>query len=181
MDKQELLALLGTHSVPLREWGAGEAKTIEHLLDEVNSGEAAIVEEDGTLHRVVYGAVLNVFYADGATTWKLKEAKQVFRDGRERVRDLDTSIGEKLKAGEDAEAGARRALAEELNIRDALPLVPKPDIVKGPVPSVSFPGLKTKYIMRVFEVFLPPALYEPKGYVEEQADKTNYYVWEKIA
>ncbi|MBI2036768.1 MAG: hypothetical protein HYT14_00185 [Candidatus Liptonbacteria bacterium] len=181
MNRQELLVLLGAYGVPLREWGTGEAKTVEHLLDEVNSSEAAIVEEDGVLHRVVYGAVLNVFYADGAATWKLKEAKQVFRDGRERVRDLDTSIGEKLKAGEDAKAGARRALTEELNIPDLLPLAPQPDIVKGPVPSVSFPGLKTKYIMRVFEVFLPAALYKPDGYVEEQTDKTNYYVWEKIA
>ncbi len=182
MERSALISLLKTFHVPLELWGKGEAKTLDHLLAEVNSGEAALVNEETTLVRLVFGAVLNVYHtADGAEIWRLKEQKQVFRDGRERVRDLNTSIGEKIKTDEEPEAAARRALAEELGIREEVLLLPSDQVTKGPLPSPSFPGLKTKYVMYVFEVFLPAHLYKPEGYVEEQADKTNYYIWEKVS
>lgn len=177
MNEQELLALLRSHHIPLHIWGTGEAKTFDHLLSEIQDGEAEVVEEDGKLLRSAEGAVLIVFYKDGARTLRLKEDRQVFKDGREKYRDLETSIGEKMRPSEAAVEAAYRALREELDVTERLELIPKPAIIKGPLPSQSFPGLMTRYAMHVFEVFLPKHHFKPEGYVEVQKDKTNYYIW----
>ncbi len=177
MQEHKLLTLLQAHGIPLGEWGVGEAKTLSHLLSETQSGEAAVFEEDGGLIRSTQVAALLVYCADGNHVSVLREDRQVFKDGREKRRSLETSIGEKVKPGETPMEAAYRALREELKITDRLELVTKPSVVKGPVPSQSFPGLMTRHVIHVFEVFLPKHLYKPEGYVEEQEDKTNYYVW----
>ncbi len=180
MQEQELLALLQAHNIPLNEWGVGEAKNFNHLLSEVQSGEATVVEENGNLLRSAEGAVLVVYSTDGKRTWRLKEDKQVFKDGREKRRELETSIGEKMRPDESAVEAAYRALREELKITERLALTPKPSIIKGPVSSQSFPGLMTRYVMNVFEVFLPQHLFKSEGYIECQEDKTNYYTWIEV-
>jgi hypothetical protein len=181
IDKAGLVNLLTRCKINLNLWGKGEAKTVEHLLKEINTGECRLIEKDGELLRVVNGPGLNVFYKKGEILYKLKEEKQVYKDGRVRVRaDLETSIGEKLKSGESSLDAARRALLEELNISSDLKLVPTASITKGPVTSISYPGLKTKYIIDVFNAYLSPESYRPEGYIEEQVDKNNYYIWVRI-
>jgi len=180
MTQEKLIEFLKAGNVSINEWGKGEAKTIEHLLEEINSGEAEISYKDGKILRIAYGAVLDVYYRDGNRILKLKELKQVFKDGRERSRSLDVSIGEKMKPDEHSLDAVNRALREELQITEKLYLVAMPLVVKGPVPSVSFPGLLTKYIMHAWYVYLPKHLYKPEGYIEEQSDKTNYFVWEEV-
>lgn len=178
IDKVGLLDLLLQFNVDVDLWGKGKAKTVEHLLIEINTGECQLIKLNGELLRLVTGPGLNVFYKDGDQILKLKEEKQVYNDGRVRVRaDLETSIGEKLKPGESSLDAARRALAEELDIKSDLELIPADPITKGPITSVSYPGLKTKYIFEVFDVYLPTESYRPDGYIEEQTDKKNYYVW----
>ncbi len=85
-----------------------------------------------------------------------------------------------MMPGEDPLQAAYRALSEELGITEKLPLTPKPLLQKGPQLSTSFPGIYSLYKMYVFDVFLPTHLYKREGYVEHQADKSNYFVWEKI-
>lgn len=178
MRRKELLDLLQAHNIPLEKWGAGETKTFEDLLAEIQIGEASIREEKGMLVRLAEGAVLIVYHTNKFGTWRLREEKQVFRDGRERRRDLEMSIGEKMYPNEKPADAAYRALREELHITDRLPLISLPPIIKGPVPSQSFPGLTTRYVMHAFEMYLPTHLFRPEGYTEIQRDKVNYYVWE---
>lgn len=179
MEREELILLLKSNNIPFHTWGTGVSKTLEHLLKEISEGEAELVQKDGSLLRVAIGSTIRVYYRNSAVLLYLKEEKQVFSDGREKRRELagDMSIGEKLKPGEIPAVGAWRSLAEELGITEKLPLIPRPDIIKGPVPSVSFPGLYTLYTIFAFEVFLPERWYKPGGYIEAQPDKINYFGW----
>ena len=177
MNKAELTSWLESHNVPLDQWGVGKAKTIDHLLTEINSGEAFVKEENGTLCRIVLGSGVRVYYQNGSTILLLKEQRQEFKDGRIRRRSLETSVGEKRHRDEEPLATAHRALREELKITDELELKLEQTTLKGPVASDSFPGLASKYIMHVWSVFLPAHLYKPEGYVEYQQDKTSYFVW----
>ncbi len=179
MKREELILLLESNDIQFRDWGAGASKTLEHLLKEIYEGEAELIQRDGSLLRVVTGSTIRVYYRNGAVLLYLKEEKQIFNDGRVKRRELagDMSIGEKLKPGEIPAVGAWRSLAEELGITEKLPLIPRPDIIKCPVPSVSFPGLYTLYTIFAFEVFLPERWYKPGGYIEAQPDKINYFSW----
>lgn len=181
VTRAELLELLKKYNVPFEKWGTGESKTIEHLLSELSSGESELIEKQGNLVRKSFGAAVNVYYKNReGKVFKLKEAKQVFRDGREKIRDLGTSIGEKIKPGESALSAAQRALSEELGIDEKLELKQASPIIKGPVSSQSFPGLQSEYFINVFEFFLPDNLYNPDGYTERQADKESIFIWEQI-
>lgn len=180
MKKEDLLSLLKKYNVPFNGWGTGESKTVEHLLSELNSGESELIEQGGSLVRKSFGAAIDVYYKKREKIFKLKEAKQVFRDGREKIRDLETSIGEKIRSGENTLSAARRALSEELGIEEEIDFKQIAPIIKGPTPSQSFPGLQSEYFINVFEVFLPERLYKPKGYTEEQADKKSIFNWEEV-
>ncbi len=178
---EELRAYLRARSVPLELWGTGSAKTIEHLLSELNSGESTLASEHGRLLKIGTGACLNIYHVENGRTLRLREEKQVFEDGREKVRaDLLMSVGEKMVPGEDPIEAAYRALREELGITERLPLSPQPGFVKGPLPSTSFPGVYSQFHMYVFDVYLPDRWYKLEGYVEHQKDKNNYFVWDAL-
>ena len=182
-DREHLLNLLKKHKVPYETWGTGEAKSFEHLYREIFDGESMIEMRDGKVFRISTGSTLRVYYKSRREFLWLKEDKQVFNDGRVKRRELrgeKMSIGEKLKPGESPTSGAWRALAEELCIVEKLPLIPLPDIVVGPVESVSFPGLQTIHTIFAFEVYIPERWYRREGYIEKQSDKTNYYVWKIV-
>lgn len=178
MSREEVLALLARYNVPLEAWGKGDAKTLTHLIAEIESAEAWL--EESPVHglmRVSSGTTLSVYFPVVGGRLVLKETKQVFADGRIKVRPLDFSIGEKRRPDETPESAAYRALREELGIDEAIPLQEKTERIKGPVPSVSFPGLTTFYTMHHFIVILPKRYFRPEGYIEHQQDKTNYYEW----
>lgn len=184
MIREEVLSLLFAHHIPTETWGTGKAKTLEHLFNEVESGEASLLEVDGVLMRRAEGSIVSVFYRNDPDTFFLREDRQVFSDGRTRVRDLDTSVGEKLSPNENPLSGAWRALVEELGFSYEetvrLVFVSEKQRVKGPVPSDSYPGLQTLYIMYPFTVFLPKHLFKPEGYMEKQTDKATYFEWKKV-
>ena len=179
MLTHELRAFLDENDVSFKEWGTGGAKTFDNLLSEIVSGEAILGMKRGALCRSIEVSVLNVYHDDGTNLWLLYEENQVFADGRSRVRDLDKSIGEKKRQGETPLHTARRALAEELGIKETLSLIPKPMTKRGPLPSLSFPGLLTFYRVHAFDVFLPPHLYRADGYIERQKDKISYFSWKR--
>jgi 8-oxo-dGTP pyrophosphatase MutT (NUDIX family) len=177
----ELRAFLEAHKIPLQQWGKGEAKTLNHLLAELNSGEATLVEREGRVLRTIATAAIDVYHVDGAKTLLLHEEKQVFVDGRSRQRNLSTSLGEKIKVGEDTEAVVRRALAEELGIAHVATVVQKQVVLKGPLASGSFPGLESLNELRHYDVFVSVESFRPEGYVERQADKSTHFVWKELS
>lgn len=180
MNLHELISLLERHNIPLSEWGTGVTKTTAHLLEEIDSGEATLTEIAGQLHWKGRVVALNVYYKEVGKMFKLREAKQVFTDGRERVRSSSTSISEKLKHGENPISGASRLLSEELGIKEELVFIPQPQIIVAAELSPAYPGIFSSYTVDVFNVFLTPSTYREEGYIETQPDKTNYFMWDLV-
>lgn len=179
MHADQLRQFLTENKIPLHLWGTGKAKTFEHLIKELAEGEATIeLLHNGTVQRRADGAGIIVYYHDGVSRWRLKEDRQVFKDGRTRTRTMTSSIGEKLRPNENPRIAARRALHEELGIDEEIELIDLGPVVKGPVASESYPGTWSISTSYIFETTLPRHLYKTE-YVEVQADKTNYYVWVK--
>jgi len=169
--------VLRAHHVPLDEWGKGDAKTLQHLQKEIESGESILEFTDAGVVKITLGSCINIFHRVGDIRLKLVEDRQVFKDGREKKRNLSTSIGEKRSPDENPLDCAYRALEEELGISERLPLTDCGPNNSGLVPSVSFPGISTRHFLDIYELELPDHLYKPEGYIEEQEDKTNYFVW----
>ena len=176
-----LVALLEKHQVPWQDWGKGEAKTLDHLLNELTDEQVTLTpDQNGRLIRHVFGAGVDAFFEDGTGKLRLVEDRQVFGDGRERRRPTETSIGEKLKRNEPSIVGARRAIAEELGITAKLELVFTHRSKREPEISRSYPGLWTIYEHNMFEVTLPPVLNLPEGYIERRPNLTSYFVWQRV-
>lgn len=180
MQLNELQAILERHRIPTESWGQGKAKTLDHLLAEINGEEAVLQEESDRLLRVISTVMLDVYCAVGDEVLVLKEDRQIFRDGRCRRRNMDASLGEKMKRGEEAEKTARRALQEELYITENIPLTQTSEPRTECAPSRSFPGLFTINTRYTFKVSLPQNHFRAEGYTERQSDKTTYFVWEKV-
>ena len=182
MDKQSLIDLLNKYNVPIVTWGQGGSKSIEHLLDEINSGESKLEENENGLLRSVTGIAVNVFYEFDDGILKLVEEKQVFHDGRSRVRELDNSVGEKVRPGESPIIAAKRALAEELEIVEKLEFINYRFEEMAPIKSLkgSYPGLNTKRRFHFFDVYLTESCFQKEGYVEIQSDKKTFFVWRRI-
>lgn len=172
---------LKSSGVDTSQWGTGSAKTIEALWKEIEEGETELVAgADGKLARKIAVANIEVFGTDPSTGKKIRlvERRQVFSDGRERVRTLGTTVAEKLKVGEDVPAAAVRGVQEELGIENSLNLAPMGTETKEGE-SESYPGLATRYEIHKFSVELSGDQYKPEGYTEKQDDKTTYFEWEE--
>lgn len=166
--------------IPVSEWGQGSAKTLEHLLQEIKNGESQIsISPDATrIKREVSVAWLDVLHLSAnGTVLALREARQEYSDGRVRKRSLDWSLGEKMMPNENPATAAARALQEELGVAE-------PETLhflgseKTKHTADSYPGLESHYNMHTFVATLDEAAFNPSGYIERQADKTNYYEWE---
>lgn len=123
---------------------------------------------------------LDVLYFDKqGDVYQLIEERQEYRDGRTRVRNLGTSLGEKMKPNEDPDDAAIRALAEELDVQafTSLHTIGHEQTTHTPD---SYPGLKSNYDTYRYVAVLDDEGYNPEGYVEVQPDKTNYYSWMKV-
>ncbi len=179
MTKEEINALLAKHKVPLHQWGAGEAKSLDHLYREVEAGECQLVEKDDSLLRLIAGVAVRIYHQKDGRRQLLLEDKQVFTDGRTRERKDLIGLGEKMKAGEEPVLAARRVFTEELQIADEVPLDYRGHSARGPLTSKSFPGLLTCYETHLFETEMPEKLYR-ENYTEVQPDKTSYFSWKGI-
>lgn len=183
--REKLEEILVKHNILVSEWGKGVAKTIDHLLNELNSGEALLSEtEKGELIREIFAVSVNVYFKDIENKKKLflMEDKQVFKDGRERSRSFevkDCSIAEKVKPGEDLRLAATRSIQEELGIESGFSLEMKKELQKLR-DSNSYPGLKSKYNLYYFDAELFPDQFNKDGYVEEQKDKSTFFVWKEV-
>ena len=179
MDLKSLEEYLLRFRIPLEKWGKGYAKTLSHLFREIKSGECTILEERGNLLREIEFAMCEMFYHDGKNLFKLIEQKQVFNDGRTRIRDKESSVSEKMMIGEDPLETLIRGVEEELGIILGESQIEEVGDVKKTESSQSFPGLITRYKGHNFTCFLNQDQYSPNGYVEIQKDKSTYFIWEE--
>jgi hypothetical protein len=176
---ETLRQVLPAAGIPIEAWGKGTAKTVEHLAREIEEGETWLERTpDGDLlrHVTVASAIVRHVADDGAT-YRLREEKQVFSDGRERVRP-GQSISEKMKPNEPPDVAIRRAAKEELGVSGDVraTFVGTRDETGFPH---SYPGLTSRTIWHDFEVTLDASQFRPEGYIERQKDKTTYFVWDK--
>ncbi len=177
---EELLQKLVHAGIPVEQYGTGVAKTVPHLLAEIHEGESLMsVNDKGEIFRdvnVVWADVICTV-ADG-TTYVLKEDRQEFKDGRVKRRNLNSSLGEKLKPGEIPDEAVNRAIEEELGITEPLEGVYYLGYQESVVTPDTYPGLESSYQFHKYATIIPETSFKPEGYVEYQQDKTNYYVWE---
>ena len=165
---------LDEHAVPTSLWGAGSAKSVGQLWDEVKQGECTLTYEEGRALRELRVVKLRVLHP--ASTQHLIEQKQTLANGKERIRgDIP---GEKLTHGEMAEVGAVRGVQEELGWE----VVGAPRLLHTTVevkPSESYPGLMSRYtfyeyalnVRGLTEEHLQPAFQTVEG------DKIHHWQW----
>lgn len=85
-----------------------------------------------------------------------------------------------MEKGEDPLSASIRAMKEETDL--VLPFASGPNLTGNKEigrESSSFPGLISRYSVSCFEVYLTSEQFNPEGYVEEQEDKTTFFVWEE--
>lgn len=162
-------------------WGTGGYKTIDHLVKEIEDQEVILgLNEDGELIRISEVVAAMVLCVHDDKMYRLKEERQVFKDGRERIRpSAGHSVFEKMKLGENPDEAILRGITEELNIAGEIILnyIKK---IENMADSKSYPGIQTKSTTHFFEAMLEASQFNPEGYIEEQLDKSTYFVWELI-
>lgn len=168
----ELTGFLEDYGVPVHEFGTGKAKTLEQLLEEVNSGETRLLHDDTVLIRYFLSSIVEVYHEE----YKLHEDRQEFTDGRVRRRGFDF-LAEKMSAEDDSpDDAALRCMKEEMDIHDIVPVYNRHNPMLN-ADSMSYPGILTIADLFYYTVELPDKYYNADGYVEEQSSKTNYYQW----
>lgn len=175
--EEGLTDFLENHGINADTWGSGSAKTVSHLLRELQNNESELTESEGTLIRHVRALMINVRCVVNGETYILREEKQVFKDGRVRIRDMGVSLGEKLTADEEPGDAVSRALTEELGISAADSTFVKEDATSKESPS--YPGLTTEFQKYTYDAHIAPSDFNPEGYIEHQPDKSTYFAWQK--
>ena len=177
---EELTNKLKEYSVPVEEWGTGEAKNVEHLLDEIRAEECGIEDKGGFLIRSIEFVGVRIYHKDkDNVTWVLKEDKQEFKDGRVRRRNMPSSVSEKMKFGEDPLISAIRGIKEELGVGvEGHQLIKMRDLFYNSG-SQSYPGLRTRYKGHQFTCLLDTDQFDMNGYIEVQKDKSTFFKWFK--
>ena len=174
--------ILDNLKIDVNKWDVGESKSFDSLVTEIQNGECTVDEAGVRRAKVV---LVDVICGDV----RLIEDRQVFADGRERVRKLPFgSLGEKLFRGEDCFTGLNRVFKEELKFELFLKYghfrVEGPDYVRDYRPSSSYPGLSNateqfRFNVRIDE-HLKKLLGEGDEVVSVEENKTTYFSWKKI-
>jgi hypothetical protein len=183
ITRDDLIAILKGADVPIDTFGQGAAKTIEHLLKEIQEGESTLrVWPTGEILRELQVLWVDVVseHANG-DVYFLCEDRQEFKDGREdniKRRKLEASLGEKLKPGEKPDEAVVRALEEEIGVNE-LTGVFQTGYSENALTPDTYPGVPSSYKFHKYVVTIDESEFAPEGYIEDQPDKTNYYVWDK--
>ncbi len=176
---KHLEIVLNPADIPYETWGNSSTKTLQHLFDEITSGESVLVpDEKHAIKRQVNVVGIDVFYETPAgDRLKLEESKQVFKNGMARVRTLPCSVSEKMNESEKPYDAAVRGLREELSLNGEFSLSYDGQSVESAV-SPSYPGLHSEYVTHRFTVLLSDEQYSPDGYIETQDDKKTHFEWQ---
>ena len=190
-NESDLISILKNYDVDISGWGQGRAKTIGHLVSEIRDGDAVLLNNDGILTRKLHIARAAIFYEHEEinqgrytkTIYFLVEDRQVFKDGRIRYRAKisDTSVAEKMMPTEDSLKAILRGIEEELSLSiKNFQLIEGPRVKERKAKSCSYPNLKSHHVLNDYVLRMLPCGYNPYGYLEEQDDKTTYFVWEEV-
>jgi len=176
----DLQRQLESAGIDTSKWGIGEAKTLAHLQEEIESGESVLISgETGELLRQVAVAVADVYYkSPDGKRYRLKEDRQIFKDGRERRRGLVQAVSEKIRPNESPKNAMIRGIREELGLGGEIKLI-EAGTEEETLISPSYPGLPSKYVRHKFKIMLNDEQFNLEGYIEEQPDKSTYFVWEE--
>lgn len=182
-DRQALIRLLNEFDVPLDQWGTGNAKTLNHLVDELRAGETRLSREGDRLTLTTWVCRVDLYFeAHDGENLHLREDRQIFHDPeRIRRRDIEVSVGEKIKTGqgESAREAAPRGIQEELGIDSEIELTGGM-FSRHRAEAVCYPGFVHDKLFYTYEATIEPEDFRPEGYVERQRDKDTYFVWERI-
>lgn len=142
----ELKQWLESVGICTSKYGKGTSRGVDDLLDEVQKKESVLVVDQGQALRMVNVLSLHITNAMGQV---LYEDRQVLPDGRVRCRNV--RLSEKLVGSETWRNAIQRAVSEELGC--ILPGEPKVEVFEDTykietevADSMSYPGLKTKYV-----------------------------------
>lgn len=172
---------LASHGVPVEVYGTKGFKTVGHLYKEVEEVETVLTEEEGSLVRRVEFVGARVIYRAPEGTLRLYEAKQVFKDGRTRVREnMPYSAAEKFKTGEDPKEVLIRGMEEELGLQvdpSQFAFYNRKEVENND----DYPGIRSFHVGHEFVVNLRDDQFVAEGYVERQSDKDVYFEWRPIS
>ena len=178
-SKDELISLLEEFNIPLQKWGTEGYKTINHLWNELLDKECVLSEKDGKLIRDVEFVGAKIIYKKDGVNYRLWEDRAVFNDGRIRIRQIPHSMAEKFKSGENPKDALIRGLEEELGIEinnNQFVYYDKNRFENNG----DYPGIHSFHNGYYYFIPLNDKQFNPKGYIEKQKDKTNYFVWRKV-
>lgn len=169
MDKLE-------RALPLHLYGEGAAKSVESLIQEIESGECQLIWENEIPVRILRVSLITVRSPLGS----LWEERQEFHDGRVRFRNLE-GVSEKCRPQESFEETAIRGLQEELGLERAL-VAPQLQEIRCETEfctrfSMSYPGLKSCYTRGIFSIWLE---HPAPNYIEFGTEKNTYFVWRNL-
>lgn len=178
---EDLEECLRAHDIDLSKWGVDGAKTVRHLLKEIQAGETHFRKGARGLVRQIMPSGTRVYHVPAYETGLyLKESHQISRkDGKRTERKRPYSVGEKAKPGETLRESAIRGIREELKIIGDFTILDREKSIREE-DSPSFPGLLTRYIDQRFDAILNAEQYKPDGYVElgeGEGDKDTHFVW----
>lgn len=138
---------LGDAGINTSSWGSDQAKTLVHLQAEIESGETILITKESgeLLRRVVVGSADVYYQSPDGKKFRLKEDRQVFKDGRERRRGMEQAVSEKMRLNENPRDAMIRGIQEELDISGEIALSKIDTDIKRAT-SPSYPGLESEYI-----------------------------------
>ncbi len=166
-------------NLPIEEYGRNGKKSFEQLHEEIAVGETVIREENGRPLR----EVRVVQFETHCRGQILIEDRQIFANGDERRRSFGAP-SEKLLPSETYEDAVRRGLCQELGLSsetvERLPITYLREETKV-AESGSYPGLTTRYALRIYRVDLPDELYQPEYVERSDSGMTSYFKWQPEA
>lgn len=177
-----LEVVLNRYGIPFQvHWGRRDAKTTKDLWDEIRLKESFLYDVSGHLLKYTRVVCAHVFhFKPGAYIDYLVEHKQIFVDGRERSGHPDSSMSEKVRAGETTHDAICRGFREELDLPEfhfyEMELDRKPSFTCR-----SYPGIHVFRDRHWFVSMMPDDLFKPEGYIEVQKGvKTIYFKWIRV-
>lgn len=172
---QELKKQLTDSGIDISLWGTGTYLAVENLFEELEKGDCRLIKTGEKIMREVRSVGARVFYKN----YVLVEDKQVFNDGRIRVRNNGYAVSEKLMDDEDPLDGMVRGIREELGLKGDLDLRIRCGEMKS-LNSPSYPGLETQYTILEYDLVLTDDQFDPDGYIDVGDNMTTYFVWKEI-
>lgn len=178
-DLKEVLVSCG---IDYSCWGKDSTKSLEQLFQEIQSGDCILHYSSDKIIRSVSVVTVDIFFEKNGSLYELFEEKQIFSNGSEKIRKLNSSLSEKIKYSESVEEALVRMVQEETGItielsRFKIAILNRTDAKT----SDSYPGVFSRYSFRDYYVFLNQDEYIASGYDEIQKDKTSYFKWREVS